>query len=174
MSALSAAASDEDGDTISNLKGQLGRANALCRIRLDRIRELEAMLRGASKVEQEPIGEAHLLNASSEAFTHCVWDSRVVPVGTKLYTHPQQPRQPLTDEQIYIIKLAFEAGWGNVVSMPHIQALERSAAGVAAAEREFCAQVCDEASKPRENYAQTDEQWAASTLAERIRARGNA
>ena len=48
-------------------------------------------------VEKEPIGEAHLLNASSEAFTHCVWDSRVVPVGTKLYTHPQH-RQPLTTE----------------------------------------------------------------------------
>ena len=36
-----------------------------------------------------------------------------------------------------IIKLAREAGWGNVVSMPHIQALERFAALVADAEREI-------------------------------------
>ena len=52
MSAFSAAASDEDGDIISALREKLGRAHALCRIRSDRIRELEAMLRGASKVEQ--------------------------------------------------------------------------------------------------------------------------
>lgn len=57
MSALSAAASDEDGETIRNLKAQMGRANALCRIRLDRIRELEAMLYavgagGVGKAEQ--------------------------------------------------------------------------------------------------------------------------
>ena len=41
------------------------------------------------------------------------------------------------------------------------------------AEREACAQICDAASEPRKGYSQTDEQWAASTLAERIRARGN-
>lgn len=40
-------------------------------------------------------------------------------------------------------------------------------------EREACAQICDAASEPRKGYGQTDEQWAASTLAERIRARVN-
>ena len=40
-------------------------------------------------------------------------------------------------------------------------------------EREACADICDAASEPRKGYGQTDEQWAASTLAERIRARGN-
>ena len=247
MSAFSAAASDEDGDIINSLKGQLGRANALCRIRLDRIRELEAMLYafgagGVGKMEQPQdhaeqylgmvppgwklvpvkptrdmltawIKAAVVSNTTAPALYramlaaapqppvveqepvlvvekepdymsrgHFYEGSRPhinpmkvlkLPIGTKLYTHPQ-PRQPLTDEQIYIIKLAFEAGWGNVVSMPHIQALERFAAGVAAVEREFCAQVCDEASKPRENYAQTDEQRAAAVLAERIRAKGEA
>ena len=39
-------------------------------------------------------------------------------------------------------------------------------------EREACADICDAASEPRKGYGQTDEQWAASTLAERIRARG--
>ena len=52
--------------------------------------------------------------------------------------------------------------------------LERFTALVVAAEREACAQVCDSASEPRKGYGQTDEQWAASTLAERIRARGQA
>ena len=44
-----------------------------------------------------------------------------------------------------IIKLAREAGWGNLVSIPHINALERFAALIAAAEREACAKACDEA-----------------------------
>ena len=41
-----------------------------------------------------------------------------------------------------VMELAREAGWGNVVSMPHIQALERFASLVAAAEREACAKAC--------------------------------
>jgi len=43
-----------------------------------------------------------------------------------------------------IIRMAREAGWGNLVSMPYVEALERFAALVAAAEREACAQVCDD------------------------------
>ena len=59
MSAFSAAAQDEDGDIISALREKLGRAHALCRIRLDRIRELEAMLYavgagGVGNVEPSP------------------------------------------------------------------------------------------------------------------------
>lgn len=37
-----------------------------------------------------------------------------------------------------LLELAREAGWGNVVSMPHVDALERFAALVVAAEREQC------------------------------------
>ena len=85
-----------------------------------------------------------------------------------------------------IIKLAREAGF--VHSNPHSEVIVRHSNGswqsieerldqfaalVAAAEREACAQVCDAASEPRKGYGQTDEQWAASTLAERIRARGH-
>ena len=51
------------------------------------------------QVEQEPIGEAQDWN-SSQKYTHCIWDARVVPVGTKLYTHPKPPRQLLTDKEI--------------------------------------------------------------------------
>ena len=46
----------------------------------------------AQKDEQEPIGEAHAYDSATR-YTHCIWDAYVVPVGTKLYTHPQ-PRQP--------------------------------------------------------------------------------
>jgi hypothetical protein len=42
-----------------------------------------------------------------------------------------------------IIKMAREAGWGQVVSEPYIEKFERFAALVAAAEREACAKVCD-------------------------------
>lgn len=54
MSHLTVAAQDEDGETIRHLKAMLGRANALCRIRFDRIKELELMLEavGAGGVGQ--------------------------------------------------------------------------------------------------------------------------
>ena len=65
-----------------------------------------------------------------------------------------------------IIKLAREAGWGNVVSMPHIQALERFAALVADAEREACARVAEE---PVE-FTSSE----ASRIAAAIRARSQA
>ena len=85
-----------------------------------------------------------------------------------------------------IIKLAREAGF--VHSNPHSDIivrhsngswisvhdmLERFHALAVAAEREACAAVCDAASEPRKGYGQTDEQWAASTLADRIRSRSN-
>ena len=74
-----------------------------------------------------------------------------------------------------IIKLARKAGLANARDETDLAAFVlRFAALVAAAEREACAQVCDAAAEPRKGYGQTDEQWAASTLAERIRARGNA
>jgi hypothetical protein len=80
----------------------------------------EVALYSAPQPEQEqgePVGVAHLMQ---EGFTHCIWSEYVVPVGTKLYTTPQQrtwvgsgdledsnsylvpsvQRKPLTDEQI--------------------------------------------------------------------------
>ena len=64
------------------------------------------------QVEQEPIGKAHEWN-NSEGFTYCIWDARVVPIGTKLYTHPQPPRQPLTPLTDDQIKAANELGRGE-------------------------------------------------------------
>ena len=118
MSALSAAASDEDGDIISALREKLGRAHALCRIRLDRIRELEAMLYavgaggvgkmgqppavkesltdGQPQVEQEPVAWAVMKNGE------ICWDADY-PFSNEpgwsdsdqecvpLYTRPQPP-----------------------------------------------------------------------------------
>ena len=49
--------------------------------------------------------------------------------------------------------------------------LERFAALVAAAEREACAKVCEDASKPREGEMHSDAQWAALVLSTSIRAR---
>ena len=71
-----------------------------------------------------------------------------------------------------LIKLSREAGYGVAMADLHAPALERFAALVAAHEREACAQVCDAAAEPW-GYGQTDERWAAATLAERIRARSN-
>ena len=122
MSAFSAAASDEDGDIISALREKLGRAHALCRIRLDRIRELEAMLYAVGaggvgkveqpKVEQEPVAWI-LRDANNHNVKFLEWTS--TPTGyrgewikTPLYT---QPRQPLPDEQI-------EALWRKLVGTP--------------------------------------------------------
>ena len=70
-----------------------------------------------------------------------------------------------------IINLAREVGFDDY---EQDEMFLRFAALVAAAEREACAEVCDAASEPRRGYGQTDEQWAASILAERIRARSQA
>jgi len=51
--------------------------------------------------------------------------------------------------------------------------LERFAAIVAAAEREACAKLCEDASKPREGEMHSDAQWAGLVLSAAIRARGN-
>ena len=84
-----------------------------------------------------------------------------------------------------IIKLAREARWGTVVSMPHVDALERFAALVAAAEREECAKLCEEQAirseasmrksktvKAREIYSSAGQ--TAHWMVAAIRARGQA
>jgi hypothetical protein len=54
--------------------------------------------------EQKPVGEAHQMSELVEGFTHCIWDARVIPVGTKLYTSPpQRTWVRLTDEQWQVI-----------------------------------------------------------------------
>ena len=56
--------------------------------------------------EQEPIGEAHEWGAYEHEYgryTHCIWDARVVPIGTKLYTSPHPPRHPLTDDDLELM-----------------------------------------------------------------------
>lgn len=54
--------------------------------------------------EQEPVAEVHLIlpqyHDAKQAPTKTVHLVRDVPAGTKLYTHPQPKRQPLTAEQI--------------------------------------------------------------------------
>ena len=72
-----------------------------------------------------------------------------------------------------IVKAAHEAGFGSSEIFKRLAEFRRLIESAAAAEREACATACDAASEPRKGYGQTDEQWAASTLAERIRARGN-
>ncbi len=50
--------------------------------------------------------------------------------------------------------------------------LEAFANLVAAAERESCAKVCEDASKPHDGEMHSDSQWAGLVLATTIRARG--
>jgi hypothetical protein len=64
-----------------------------------------------------------------------------------------------------IIKMAREAGWGQVVSEPYIEKFERFYALVAAAEREACAKVCD---------GEATIEGIAQRCAAAIRARGQA
>lgn len=73
-----------------------------------------------------------------------------------------------------IVKAAQDAGFSSSEIHQRLAEFKRLIDAAAAAEREACATVCDAASEPRRGYGQTDEQWAASTLAERIRARGQA
>lgn len=49
------------------------------------------------QVEQEPVGEAGSM-PGTDGFTMACFRASDVPVGTKLYTHPQPPRQPLDTE----------------------------------------------------------------------------
>ena len=62
-----------ESEVIRNLKAQLGRANALCRIRLDRIRELEAQLEaiGAGGVGPLMPKSTTLMSSTSESVTDC-------------------------------------------------------------------------------------------------------
>ena len=76
----------------------------------------------------------------------------------------------MTTEEI--VKAAYAAGFSSGEIFQRLAAFKRLIESAAAAERESCAMICDAASEPRKGYGQTDEQWAASTLAERIRARG--
>jgi phosphoserine phosphatase len=81
-----------------------------------------------------------------------------------------------------IIRMAREAGLAPIYSAcdePGVRCayedwdeeLERFAALVAAAEREACAKVCEDASKPREGEMHSDAQWAGLVLSAAIRAR---
>lgn len=79
-----------------------------------------------------------------------------------------------------IIKWAQEAGFTDadeygvwVTDGFWSKELTRFAALVADAEREACAKVCEDASKPREGEMHSDAQWAGLVLAITIRARGN-
>jgi hypothetical protein len=51
--------------------------------------------------------------------------------------------------------------------------IEKVAQAAAAAEREACARLCEDASKPREGEMHSDAQWAGLVLSAAIRARGN-
>jgi hypothetical protein len=66
----------------AQLKAEVAVLTEMVRVLSAKIAEMEA------KQEQgEPVGVAHLMQ---EGFTHCIWSEYVVPVGTKLYTTPQQ------------------------------------------------------------------------------------
>ena len=72
-----------------------------------------------------------------------------------------------------IIRMAKEAGWQNTaILQADLRALERFAALVAEAEREDCADICDQYSDIRE--INTAMGVAALNCAELIRARGDA
>ena len=77
-----------------------------------------------------------------------------------------------------IISMAKEAGFdknslGTTFTHGKLdESLERFAKLVAAAERESCAKVCEDASKPHDGEMHSDSQWAGLVLATTIRARG--
>ena len=54
------------------------------------------------KGEQEPVGEAGSM-PGTDGFTMACFRASDVPVGTKLYTHPQPQREPLTEADLYDI-----------------------------------------------------------------------
>ena len=54
------------------------------------------------QVEQETVGEAGSM-PGTDGFTMARFRASDVPVGTKLYTHPQPKREPLTEMEINTI-----------------------------------------------------------------------
>jgi hypothetical protein len=71
-----------------------------------------------------------------------------------------------------IIRMAREAGLQPYYDEQETD-IEAFANLVAAAEREECAKVCEDASTPVAGEMLTDGQWASKILAGKIRARGN-
>ena len=74
------------------------------------------------QVEQEMVGEAGSM-PGTDGFTMACFRASDVPVGTKLYIHPQPKREPLTDEQI------IGAVYGDTLGFSYIEfarAIERA------------------------------------------------
>ena len=71
-----------------------------------------------------------------------------------------------------IVEMARQAGfiWGLDIGLQ----LEAFAKLVAAKEREACAKMCEDASKPHNGEIHSDAQWAGLVLATTIRTRGEA
>ena len=113
MSIFTAAANDEDGDTIKQLRETAIRWAA-------RAEQAEKMLEaigagGVGKQEQsqaeQPIG---CITGTYGGYPVVRLNdpALVLPFGTALYTHPQPKRKPLTDEEI--LKLAYPLRWDEV------------------------------------------------------------
>lgn len=71
--------------------------------------EALSMLQSLQPNTQEPVGEVQHLDELNEQWT------KHLPIGTKLYTHPapQQPAEPLTDEQINDLMQEADAKWSD-------------------------------------------------------------
>ena len=114
MSALSAAASDEDGDTIKTLQARVADLEAQLYAvgaggvgKLEQPQSVTNCHQSQPQGEQEPVAWIeHEWSGSGLRHLHferpapTVRDEVVRPVWTPLYTHPQPPRQPLTDEAV--------------------------------------------------------------------------
>jgi hypothetical protein len=57
----------------------------------------KAMWQSAPEVEQEPVGEIYEQQHDGSYRAEMVVE---LPVGTKIYTHPQQTREPLSDKEL--------------------------------------------------------------------------
>ena len=73
---------------------------------LDAMQALRAALEQPQVEQSSVVGVSWWKNPLPNSGTVVHWTARMPPLGTKLYTHPQPPRRPLTDQQINDHRLA--------------------------------------------------------------------
>jgi hypothetical protein len=89
---------------------------------------LRAALKQPQVEQSSVVGVIGWKNHLPNSGTVVHWTALIPPLGTKLYIHPQPPRQPLTDEQIGEIEGWFSNEFGLEAkhSIDFARAIERA------------------------------------------------
>ena len=89
-------------------------------------RALRAALEQQRVEQSSAVGVIGWKNHLPNSGTVVHWTALMPPLGTKLYTHPQLPRQPLTDEWIRMIYDECDAETGDEFIFAFARDIERA------------------------------------------------